>query len=236
MTDLQVADLYAGLGGFSAGALAAGAVVVLGVDCDSVPLRVCSANVPSGRAVLATLGPNGDAVALPPPSPRLHVHVSPPCTELSTARGGNASADGVEDGLAEMRWAVELVLARGDVSWSLENVNTPTTRALLTELAERYPERVAWATLDAADYGAAQTRVRLIAGPPALLALLQETPVARRVSVSDAFAARGLGVPARFFKNQARSPLVAAHASRQTPLPTSYRKRTLVGKCVLRCH
>ena len=213
MAGLEVVDLFVGLGGFSAGALAAGATVVLGVDRDAVPLRVWSANVPSGRAVLATLGPEGDAVELPPPSERLHVHASPPCTELSTARGAGATADGVEEGLAQMRWAVELLLARGDASWSLENVSTPATRALLSEYAGRFPDRVAWATLDAADFGAAQTRVRLIAGPLALIKALQEMPGARRVSVRAAFEARGIALPAAHFKNQARrrsSPVTLA--------------------------
>ena len=49
---MKVVDLFAGLGGFSAGALAAGAEVILGIDHDPVPLKLWSANVPGGRAVL----------------------------------------------------------------------------------------------------------------------------------------------------------------------------------------
>ena len=202
---ISICDLYVGLGGFSAGAIAAGANVIIGVDCESVPLRTWSANVPSGRAVLAKLGPDGSAINLPAPSPGLHVHLSPPCTELSLARAGNTTAAGVQDGLGQMRWCLDLVLERGDLSWSLENVSTPATRALLTEFADRFADRVAWASLDAADYGAAQTRTRLIAGPPELLRVLQQMPVARRVSVREAFAARGLEPPATHFKNQTRS-------------------------------
>jgi len=205
MADLEVVDLFVGLGGFSAGALAVGANVIMGVDRESAPLRHWAANVPAGRAVLATLGPKGDAIELPPPGPRLHVHASPPCTELSTARGGSATAEGVADGLAQMRWAIELVLGRGDHSWSMENVSTPATRKLLAEQAERHPDRVAWAAFDAADHGAPQTRVRLLAGPPRLIKRLQEQAVARRVSVRDAFEARGLGLPAPRFKNQTRN-------------------------------
>lgn len=198
------AQLYVGLGGFTAGAIAAGATVVVGVDHAAVPLRMWAANNPAGRAVLAKLGP-GANVDLPPPSPELHVHVSPPCTELSVARGGSAAADGVDGGLAQMRWALTLVLERGDHSWSLENVSTPATRALLTEFATRLPDQVAWATLDAADYGAPQNRIRLIAGPPKLMRVLQQMPVSKRVSVRDAFSARGLQLPATHFKNQTRN-------------------------------
>ena len=51
-----------------------------------------------------------------------------------------------------MRWAVTLVLERDDRSWSLENVPTRATRALMTELAATYPERVAFGVFDSVDY------------------------------------------------------------------------------------
>ena len=203
---MQVVDMFCGLGGFSAGAIDAGATVILGADKDSVPLKLWAANVPGGRATLATLGKDGDAIELPPPSPSIHVHSSPPCTELSPARNGSVhSAADVEGGVRMLRWALDLVLERGDHSWSMENVSTPTTRAVLTEYTARFPGRVGFATLDAAEFGAAQTRIRLIAAPPKLIRLLQEMPSARRVSVREAFANDGLEVPATHFKNQTRN-------------------------------
>ena len=45
---MQVVDLFCGLGGFSAGAIDAGATVILGADKDSVPLKLWAANVPGG--------------------------------------------------------------------------------------------------------------------------------------------------------------------------------------------
>ena len=174
--------MFCGLGGFSAGAIDAGATVILGADKDSVPLKLWAANVPGGRATLATLGKDGDAIELPPPSPSIHVHSSPPCTDLSPARNGSvhsAAAADVEGGVRMLRWALDLVLERGDHSWSMENVSTPTTRAVLAEYADRFPGRVGFATLDAAEFGAAQTRIRLIAAPPKLIKLLQEMPSAR---------------------------------------------------------
>jgi hypothetical protein len=104
-----------------------------------------------------------------------------------------------------LRWTLDLVLARGDHSWSLENVSTPRTREVLAEYAARFPGRVGFATLDGAEFGAAQTRIRLIAAPPKLIKLLQEMPSARRVSAREAFANGGLGVPATHFKNQTRN-------------------------------
>ena len=50
---MQVVDLYCGLGGFSAGAIDAGAEVVLGIDSDSVPLKLWGANVPGGQGRLS---------------------------------------------------------------------------------------------------------------------------------------------------------------------------------------
>ena len=201
---MKVVDLFAGLGGFSAGALAAGAEVILGVDHDPVPLKLWSANVPGSRAVLTSLGPSGDTVSLPPPSQHLHVHASTPCTDLSPARGRSATPADVASGVCMLRWALDLVLERGDHSWSLENVSTPKTREVLADYATRFPEKVAFATLDAADFGSPQTRIRLIAGPPALVKLLQEMPSSRRVSVREAFASSGLDVPALYVKNQTR--------------------------------
>ena len=52
---MRVVDLFAGLGGFSAGAVAAGARVELVVDNDHVPLKLLAANVPDAKVKLATL-------------------------------------------------------------------------------------------------------------------------------------------------------------------------------------
>ena len=200
--------MFCGLGGFSAGAIDAGATVILGADKDSVPLKLWAANVPGGRATLATLGKDGDAIELPPPSPSIHVHSSPPCTDLSPARNGSvgsAAAADVEGGVQVMRWALDLVLGRGDFSWSLENVSTPTTRAVLVEYANRFPERVGFATFDAADFGAPQTRCRLVAAPPRVIRSLQEMPSARRAAVREAFEEHGIEVRASHFKNQTRN-------------------------------
>ena len=169
---MRVVDLFAGVGGFSAGAVAAGANVECAVDNDHVPLKLLAANVPSARVKLATLGPDGDDVAfLPSPAPALHIHASSPCTELSSARM-NATSTEIDRGLSMLRWCVDLVLRRGDESWSLENVSTIQTRALLQEYVDRYPHKVAFATFDAADFGAAQTRSRMIASTPALIQVL----------------------------------------------------------------
>ena len=175
------------------------------VPQDPTPLKLWSANVgPAAEAVLATLGPAGEPVELPPAADDLHIHLSTPCTELSPAKHSAAHAD-VAGGLAMLQWALELVLDRGERSWSLENVSTPQTRALLADFQSRFPDQVAYATFDAADFGAAQTRSRLIAGPPQLIRLLHQMPSAQRLAVRHAFEAHGLALPAPCFKNQTRN-------------------------------
>ena len=49
-------------------------------------------------------------------------------TDLSPARGGKVSAADVEADLQMLRWALHLVIERGDFSWSLENILVPRTR------------------------------------------------------------------------------------------------------------
>ena len=186
-------------GGWSAGAIAAGCTPVLGIDSDSAPLKLWATNCSlAGRAVCATIG--ADAIEWPEAAPDVHVHLSPPCTSLSKARAGSASASSVATALDAVRWCVQLVLEKGYYSWSMENVATPAVVACVAELARQHPDRVAHLTLDAADYGVGSNRVRLIASTPAVIRALKERPV-QRVSVAEAFAAAGLPLPAEYIKS-----------------------------------
>jgi DNA (cytosine-5)-methyltransferase 1 len=200
---MRVVDLFAGLGGMSCGAIEAGADVVLAVDSDPAPLKVLGANAPQTTIIVATLGEGRDEVSLPPAAPDLHVHLSTPCTELSVARRG--PNPGTTGGLQMIRWAVSLALGRNDRSWSIENVSTKATRTLMTELVAAHPKRVAFGVFDSADFGAPQSRRRLVAGPPKLIRMLHSIPCARHVSVRDAFESAGKELPAAYCKNQTRS-------------------------------
>ena len=59
---------------------------------------------------------------------------------------------------------------------------------------------MAYTTVDAADYGSASSRLRLIASTPVTIRQLKEQPT-RRVSVADAFAAAGLPLPAKHLRS-----------------------------------
>ena len=196
---MRVVDAYCGAGGWSAGAIAAGCTPVVGIDSDAVPLKLWATNCsPAGRAVCATIG--ADAIDWPDAAADVHVHLSPPCTSLSKARAGSASASSVATALDAVRWCVQLVLDKGYASWSLENVATPAVVACVAELARQHPDRVAHLTLDAADYGVGSNRVRVIASTPAVIRALKEMPV-QRVSVAEALAAAGLPSPAEYIKS-----------------------------------
>ena len=191
----------------TAGALEAGAEVVLAVDSDPIPLKRLGANSPRTTTVVATLGEGAraeDIGCLPPAAPDLHVHLSTPCTDLSSARRKGLGGD-VATGLRMLRWAVEFVLERGDYSWSVENVVTLATRTLLTELAAKYPDKVAFGLFESAEFGAPQRRARMIAGPPKLIRMLQAIPVSRQVSIREAFQRAGRDLPATHCKNQTRN-------------------------------
>ena len=104
---MRVVDAFCGAGGWSAGAIAAGCTPVLGVDSDAAPLKLWATNCsPAGRAVCATIGE--DAIEWPEAAPDVHVHLSPPCTSLSKARAGSASASSVATALDAVRWCVQL--------------------------------------------------------------------------------------------------------------------------------
>ena len=193
----RVCDTFCGIGGYSVGAISVGCEVVMGVEMDDSIVRPFAANT-RGQAVCAVIGK--DDVPWPAQSPDLLVHLSPPCTALSKARAGSASDSDVEGGLELLRFSLDLVIEKGYSNWSLENVSTATTRGVLDRFVARHPDKIQYATFDAADYGTPQTRVRLIASTPATIKLMQQEPV-RRVTVADAFAAAGLPLPADHLKS-----------------------------------
>jgi site-specific DNA-cytosine methylase len=197
-----VIDVFCGVGGFSAGGKAVGCNVVLGIDCEDSVLRLWAANT-GGRGVMATLWEEN--IEWPRPCSDVHIHMSPPCTNLSKARAGATDIDDdVKAGVNCIQQALDLILSQGYQYWSLENVSTPDTRAILQTYVDANSDKVAYTTVDCADYSCCTNRVRLIAGPPTIIKRLREMPV-KRLSVADAFAAAGQKLPAQYIRNSTRS-------------------------------
>ena len=81
-------------------------------------------------------------------------------------------------------------------SFSVETVHTGATLAFAKAQATANPARVAYGIYDSVNFGAAQTRVRLIIATPAIIRRLNEAPASARVSVEDAFRAARVAIPA----------------------------------------
>ena len=193
---MRVVDVFCGIGGFSCGAMSMECSVEGGIDNENRVLRAWAANT-AGQATCATVGK--EDISWPEAAPDLHVHFSPPCTAISKARCSAPQSE-VDDGLDMIRLCLDVVVDQGYANWSLENVSTVATRALLDEHQRRHPDEIAHATLDAADFGTPQTRARLIASTPKTIKFLKEQPV-HRVSVANAFAASGITLPATHIKS-----------------------------------
>ena len=163
--------------------------VVAAVDSSADALQVYKSNF-TIPVSCAEVGPGCTDFAFPPPRERLHVHLSPPCQELSNAKRGPRS----DSGLEMLRWSVEMGTKYD--SFSVETVHTSATLAFAKAQAAAHPTRVAYGVYNSINFGAAQTRVRLILATQTIIRRLNEAPASARVSVEDAFRAAGVAIPA----------------------------------------
>ena len=153
-------DLFSGCGGAAEGALQAGAVVPLSVDCWDDANAVHQDNHPHTTVVNIELGTDPDyEVRLLKGQFRLwrsrgyhiHLHGSPPCQALSQANTkGNR-----EDGMKLVNHYLWLVKQSKPDSWSMEQVKN---------VRKYLPDGIDHVMIQAADFGVPQTRVRCYAG------------------------------------------------------------------------
>ncbi len=191
---LEVYDFFCGAGGFSTGAAQAGCRVAYA--CDSCPdaLATHARNHPEAEHQCLTL-PSAEAVAkLPTDGRRFHVHCSPPCVKLSRINtpnvvAGNEGSRGMDQAADMVEWCLEMMLASKCTSWSLEQVGDHTVQAIVERVRKRHPTRLAFAVVQLQELGVPQSRVRLIASTPALLAaLLRKACKANVRTTRDAIA------------------------------------------------
>ena len=153
---IVVVDLFCGMGGFTQGAIDAGAEVILSVDAWDEACEVHRANHPDTRIDCIELGtPLWYKWLLRFLEPyrgnyHIHLHGSPPCQALS-----NASSRDPEEGMPLVIWFLNLVKSAQPDSWSMENV---------VPMRKRLPEGTPSAILNSADFGVPQTRMRCYAG------------------------------------------------------------------------
>ena len=154
---VAVIDLFCGMGGFSQGAIEAGAKVVLAVDLWDEALKVHAKNHPNTPIKRMTLGEKYHFSLFKREVDKwrklgyhVHIHGSPRCQALS-----NASSRNAEEGMPLVIWFLECVKFADPDSWSMENV---------VPVRKRLPEGTPSVILNSADFGVAQTRRRCFAG------------------------------------------------------------------------
>jgi DNA (cytosine-5)-methyltransferase 1 len=223
---LRVIDLFCGGGGFSCGAVQAGCDVILAVDANEEAIEYHRRNHPSTTHVVATMP--CERLALPDDGKPFHLHLSPPCQAFSTNRTRGVDRTDVSRDMVE--WSLRFALTSKATTWSLEEVNAPPVRATLDRIKAEFPAQMDWHVFPFCDLGVPQTRKRVIAGPPALVAALKARCCrSKRRSIRDAFGAK------------ARAPYVRNAASklsgvkRANPNPQQsryiYKKATWADFC-----
>lgn len=153
---IELVDLFCGGGGFTHGAIQAGAAVVLAVDSCYEAVKVHRLNHPNTPCVQTVLGGNIEQTAslirfYLDKDAHFHLHASPPCQALS-----NCSNQPQADGVQLVDWFLQLVSYMKPDSWSLENV---------LPLGKWLDERgVNYTRINSANHGVAQERKRIFAG------------------------------------------------------------------------
>ena len=152
---IAVIDLYCGMGGFTQGAIDAGATVILSADFWEEAVKVHKLNHPGIPCLQLKLGTPSDFKLIKKfmdkyPNHHIHLHGSPPCQALS-----NASTTDPSKGMVLVLHFLDMVEKLKPDSWSMENV---------VPMRKRLPEGTPSVILNSADFGVPQTRRRCIAG------------------------------------------------------------------------
>jgi site-specific DNA-cytosine methylase len=209
---MELIDLFCGGGTFSAGFVAAGGRAVAGVDNDEHALAVYRANFANAVVCCRRLPLDFGQLKqrLPPLGAQTHIHLSPPCTAISSARR-QPTNDQREDGLHLLAWSIELVLHARLGSWSIEDVDVRESRAVAEHYRSLHPDRVEFVTLDASSFGAPQRRTRLYIVPPDMKdALVQEANEGASTTIRQAFEREATPLPS----NHVRATAYTSSSSR----------------------
>lgn len=187
---LEVYDFFAGAGGFSQGARQAGCTVTWMCDNNPLAIKTHADNHPRTEHCLVELPMPPKDLPFPTDGRAFHCHFSPPCqlfSSINRYRPETGDRRGAHD---LVTWSLDTALASGAASWSLEQVYTPEVVSLVEAVRARHPGRVSYAQFDFAQLGVPQTRKRILAGPPTLIAkMLRLSSQCKRRSAESAISA-----------------------------------------------
>ena len=157
MKPVAFIDLFCGMGGFTVGAVNAGATCIMSVDnwneaCavhranhSTIPVTQMEFGHPDHWRFFKRMADEWRRMGY-----HVHIHGSPPCQALS-----NASTRSAEEGMPLVLWYLDLVKRCEPDSWSMENV---------VPVRKKLPEGTPSVVLNSADFGVPQTRRRCYAG------------------------------------------------------------------------
>lgn len=175
---LPVYDFFCGGGGFSMGAEMAGCTVVYATDADEDALEMHRRNHPNAKHACLTLPRDAAQIPWPTDGSPFHAHFSPPCQAFS--KQGNPRVrdpkkrkrESVQCSTEMLKWSLDAALRCGATSWSLEEVAMPKVMEMLESYRAANHTRMAFSVVELCELGVPQTRTRVLAGSPALIAAM----------------------------------------------------------------
>jgi DNA (cytosine-5)-methyltransferase 1 len=173
-------DLFAGVGGWSSGARAAGAKVAVAVDGSFDVVSVLKTNFPEAQVLTVKL-PDEQLIDKIPLDIE-YIMASPPCTLLSRARSGTTAGE-THGALEMVEWTLDLIdrIRRrpGQLPfvWVLENVGHRQLQSRLEKRKNTPGKDLDWGIFEMGELAEVpQCRKRLIAGTPAIIRKLTALP------------------------------------------------------------
>lgn len=180
----EIWDLFCGGGGFSCGASQAGCAIAFACDNNKEALECHRKNHPHATHLLASMPCE---IKFPTDGRLYHIHGSPPCQSFSKASGQIGLTDEKVKTAAQLvTWFVNTAVGSTAMSWSMEQVASPIVLAILSDARNKDAGRVDYDIFDFSLLGVPQSRRRVIAGTPNLIAKLRRRSMfAQRARVCD---------------------------------------------------